>query len=147
MRRLFAFLGDDECNRDFCNKFGSVAVSRDSVTTTNSLLTSLQVLVREIELTEPLEATMPTLQSKYEMKQMVLTELAGLCKRLGESSAITEEERAKVRQFVNEFDSLMSMRDKAIPSERFDGEQLVVQIARFLADLANDYDAYLDRAS
>jgi hypothetical protein len=91
----------------------------------------------------------PTLQSRYEMKQMVLTELAGLCKKLSESSAITEEQRAKVRQFVNEFDSLMSMRDKSIPSVLFLGEQLTIQIARFLPEVVDDYDpdAYLDRAS
>jgi hypothetical protein len=128
---------------------GSGAVSCDSVTTTNSLQTSLEVPVREIELTEPLEAIMPTVQAKYEMKQMVLTELAGLCKKLGESSAITEGQRAKVRQFANEFDSLMSMRDKNIPTELFEGEELLVQIARFLPQVVDDYDpdAYLDRAS
>lgn len=91
---------------------------------------------------------MPMLQSKDEMKYMVLAELAGLCKKLVESSAITDRQRTKIRQFVNEFDSLMSMRDESSASARFEGTELLERIARFLPQIAEDYrpEAYLDRS-
>ena len=93
---------------------------------------------------------MSALQSNHEMKKMMLTELVGLCKKLGKSSAIDEKQRAKVHQFVNEFDLLMSTGDDGIPSVLFEGQLLTIQIARFLPAIVNDYydpDAYLDHAS
>ena len=92
---------------------------------------------------------MPTAESKYEMKRMVLSELGGLCKKLSESSAITDEQRTRISQFVTEFDSLTPMIGKGITAARFEGQQLLLQIARYLPQLVDDYDpdVYLDRAS
>ena len=88
-------------------------------------------------------------QSKYEMKQMVLTDLADVCKKLSESSAVTEEQRTQMRQFAKEFDSLLPFRGEDIPEAHFEGEYLLARMARSLSELADDYDpdAYLDRAS
>jgi hypothetical protein len=39
---------------------------------------------------------MASLQEKYEMKLMILTDLIGVCKKLSVSSALTEQQRVQV---------------------------------------------------
>ena len=80
----------------------------------------------------------PSLQSKHEMKVMVLTDLAGVCKKLSESSAITDEQRAKVRQFVEEFTSPSPLSGNHTPGARFEGQTLLIQMVRFLPEVLED---------
>jgi len=51
-------------------------------------------------------------EAKNEMEVMVLTDLAGICRKLAENSALTERLRVQARQFVEEFDSLLPVRGK-----------------------------------
>ena len=82
--------------------------------------------------------TMASLQEKYEMKLMVLTDLAAVCKKLSDSSAITEDQRAQVRQFVEEYNRLLLFYREAIPEVLFEGHKLLIKIARFLPYVVED---------
>lgn len=78
---------------------------------------------------------MPSNESKNEMFVMVLTDLAAICQKLAENSAVPGELRVKARQFVEEFDSLSPYRGKGTANQHFEGEQLIEKIARFLPRL------------
>ena len=78
---------------------------------------------------------MPSNESKNEMLVMVLTDLAAICQKLAENSAVPGELRVKARQFVEEFDSLSPYRGKGTANQHFEGEQLIEKIARFLPRL------------
>lgn len=77
-------------------------------------------------------ATETTNAARNEMKVMVLTDLAALCKKLADNPAITEEMRAKASQFVEEYNLLAPYRGKANHSQHFETEKLLDQIALFL---------------
>ena len=66
------------------------------------------------------------------MLVMVLTDLAAICKKLADSSAVPEELRARARQFVAEFDLLLPYRGRGTAAHHAEGEQLLQKIARFL---------------
>ena len=74
-------------------------------------------------------------ESKNEMLVMVLIDLAGICKKLAEHSAVPEELRMKAHKFGEEFDSLSPSRGKGTPAEHAQGEMLLTSIARFLPEL------------
>jgi len=63
---------------------------------------------------------------------MVVTDLAEICKRLAENSAVPHELRERERKFVEEFNSLLPARGKGTRSEHAAGEHLLISIARFL---------------
>jgi hypothetical protein len=69
---------------------------------------------------------------KNEMLVMVLTDLAGICKKLAENSAVPETLRVKAREFGEEFNSLLPVRGKGTAAQHFQGENLLIKIARFL---------------
>lgn len=69
---------------------------------------------------------------KNEMKKMVLTDLAALCKKLADNPAITEEMRATARQFVERYNLLARFSGKGNDPQHFEGESLIARIARFL---------------
>jgi hypothetical protein len=75
---------------------------------------------------------MTSLESKNEMLVIVLTDLAGVCRKLANNSALKEERRARARQFVEEFDALLPNRGKGNEAQHFAGEQLLIRMARFL---------------
>jgi hypothetical protein len=70
--------------------------------------------------------------AKNEMLVMVLTDLAGICKKLAENSAVPETLRMEARRFAEEFDSLSPYRGKGTEAQHAHGEQLITRIARFL---------------
>jgi len=70
--------------------------------------------------------------AKNEMLVMVLTDLAGICKKLEENSAVPKKLRVEAREFGEEFDSLSPYRGKGTPAQHAQGEQLLVKIALFL---------------
>ena len=72
------------------------------------------------------------MESKNEMLVMVLTDLAGTCKKLAENSAVPETLRAEARRFGEDFDSLLAHSGKGTPAQHAQGETLIVRIARFL---------------
>ena len=71
-------------------------------------------------------------ESKNEMLVMVLTDLAGICKKLAENSDVPEPLRVQARDFGEEFDSLSPYRGKGTADQHAQGELLLVRIARFL---------------
>jgi len=70
--------------------------------------------------------------AKNEMLVSVLTDLAEICKKLADNSAVPETLRVQARQFVVEFNSLAPYRSKGTPAQHAQGEALLVRIARFL---------------
>ena len=74
-------------------------------------------------------------EEKNEMLVMVLTDLAGICKKLAENSAVPENVQAKARELGEEFDSLSPYRGKGTPAQHVRGEDLLVKIGRFLPRL------------
>jgi len=71
-------------------------------------------------------------ESKNELKVMVLSDLAEICKKLAEHSDVPKALRAQAAEFVTKFNSLVPYRGKGNASQHFQGEQLIVQIALFL---------------
>ena len=66
---------------------------------------------------------------------MVLTDLAAICKKLGENSAVPEELRVKARHFVQEFNLLEPYRGKGNAYQHFEGEKLLEKMALLLPRL------------
>ena len=75
---------------------------------------------------------MTSMESKNKMLVMVLTDLAGICKKLAENSAVSETLREQARNFGEEFDSLLPYSGKGTPAQHAQGETLLLRIARFL---------------
>jgi len=74
-------------------------------------------------------------ESKNEMLVMVLTDLAALCKKLGENSALPEGLRREARQFAGEYDLLLPFAGQGNAAEHFEGEYLIEKITRFLPNV------------
>ena len=75
---------------------------------------------------------MASSESKNEMLVTVLIDLAAICKKLVENPAVPETLRVQANEFVVEFNTLSQFRGKGTPTQHFQGEQLLVRIARFL---------------
>lgn len=71
-------------------------------------------------------------EAKNEMLVMVLTDLAGICKKLAHNSAVPEELRANARKLGDEFDSLAPYRGKGTAAQHSQGEMLLSKMAKFL---------------
>ena len=71
------------------------------------------------------------------MKVMVVTDLAGICKKVAENAAVPDELRAQARGMVEEFNSLLPVRGKGNPSEHAQGEALLIKMGRFLTGMAD----------
>ena len=74
-------------------------------------------------------------ESKNEMLVTVLIDLAGICRKLAENSAVPAELRMHAREFAGEFDSLLPDRGQGTPAQHEQGERLLIKIARFLPRL------------
>lgn len=74
-------------------------------------------------------------ESKNEMLVMVITDLAAICKKLSDNSAVPDELRARASQFVEEFNSLLPSRGQGNWAEHAEGEHLLISMARFLPRL------------
>ena len=74
-------------------------------------------------------------EAKNEMLVMVLTDLAGICQKVADNSAVPETLRAEARKFREEFDSLAPYRGKGTAAQHSQGEMLLAKIARFLPRL------------
>ena len=75
---------------------------------------------------------MTSMESKNEMLVMVLSDLAGICKKLAENSAVPEKLRVEARKFGEEFDLLAPYRGKGTAVQHAQAETLLTKIARFL---------------
>jgi hypothetical protein len=71
-------------------------------------------------------------QAKNEVETMVLSDLAAICKKLSENSAVPDRLRARADEFVKEFNSLVPYRGIGDATVHFQGESLLIRMARFL---------------
>jgi hypothetical protein len=76
-----------------------------------------------------------TNEEKNEMLVMVLIDLAGICRKLEENSAVPAELRTQAGKYAAEFDVLLPHRGKGTPIQHDQGEALLTKIARFLPRL------------
>jgi len=79
-----------------------------------------------------METALSSNEAKNEMLVMVLIDLAAICKKLAENSALPEHLRVKARELVEEFNVLLPHRGKGTEVHHFRGEKLLEKIARFL---------------
>ena len=63
---------------------------------------------------------------------MVLSDLSAICEKLSENSAVPEHLRVRAHEFVVEFNTLLQARGKGTAAQHFQGEGLLIKIARFL---------------
>jgi len=78
--------------------------------------------------------------SKDDVKVMVLSDLAALCKKLAEEPIVVEELRVRAGEFIAEYNSLLEYRGRSTNSQHFRGEQLLIRIARFLPRIADELE-------
>ena len=69
---------------------------------------------------------------KNEMLAMVLTDLAAICNKIADNSAVPKHLQGRAREFVAEFKSLLPTAGKGTASQHVQGEELLIKIARFL---------------
>jgi hypothetical protein len=72
------------------------------------------------------------MEAKNEMEGMVLMDLAEICKKLAGHPTATEKLRGQARQLVDEFNVLLPFRGKGTTVQHFEGEHLLIRMARFL---------------
>lgn len=82
---------------------------------------------------------MATNDEKNEMLVMVLTDLAGICKKLTKNSAVPEELRVQATKYAEDFDLLLPHKGKGTPLAHAQGEELLAKMARFLPRLLEVY--------
>jgi hypothetical protein len=70
--------------------------------------------------------------AKNEMQVMVLTDLAGICKKLAENSAVPEHLRVRARECVEEYESLSPYLGKTNEAQHASYEFLLGKMARLL---------------
>jgi hypothetical protein len=73
--------------------------------------------------------------AKDDVFAMVLVDLAGICKKLADSSALPDELRTRARKFADEFDTLAAHYGSGTPQQHAEGEGLLFKITRFLPDV------------
>jgi len=71
-------------------------------------------------------------EARNAIKVMVLSDLGAICQKLAERSAVPPSLREQAAQMVEEFNTLLPDRGKGTAPEHFMGEQLLIQMARFL---------------
>jgi hypothetical protein len=79
-----------------------------------------------------MEITMASNEEKNEVLVMVLSDLAAICQKLADNSALPDALREQARQFVTGFNVLLPYRGKGSPMQHAHGEELLIKIARFL---------------
>jgi len=74
--------------------------------------------------------------NRNQLQVMVLTELAEICKKIAKNSAATEDLRQQAGQFVAKFNLLVPYRGEGDVDQHFQAKKLLIQIARFLPEIA-----------
>jgi hypothetical protein len=85
--------------------------------------------------------------SRDDVKVMVLTDLATICRKLADDPAVLEDLRVRAAEFVSEYESFREYRGRSNNAQHQAGENLLVRIARFLpriADMMPDSKRSLD---
>jgi hypothetical protein len=69
---------------------------------------------------------------KNYMEVTVLTDLAGICKKLADNQGLPDQLRIQARQFGEAYDVLGAHKGKGTSARHQMGEELLMKIARFL---------------
>ena len=80
---------------------------------------------------------MPSDESIMEMKAMIASDLAAICKKVAENSAVPNYLRAKSRTMVQAFEA------RGISNPMLDGD-LLIKMALFLPQVADDQSWFAD---
>jgi hypothetical protein len=80
-------------------------------------------------------------KAQAQVDVMILSELAAICKKLVENPVVPEKLRARAQGFVDGFTALAPYEGTGSRGLRFEGEQLLIRIARFLPDVPGALDA------
>jgi hypothetical protein len=75
---------------------------------------------------------MTSTKSKDDILRMLLEDLAGICKKLADNSAVPDQIGTRARQLGQEFDTLVPYYGHSTPAQRAQGEELLFKITRFL---------------
>ena len=78
------------------------------------------------------EVKMTPNQAKNEVELMVLSDLAAICKKIAENSAVPENLRVQAGAFVKEYDLLVPHRGKGNATVHYQAENLLIRMARFI---------------
>ena len=78
---------------------------------------------------------MDKIELRKQMRLMLLTDLATICKKLAENPAVPDDLREQARGFAEEFDSLEPFRGKGDLAAIAHGDKLIIQMARFLPSI------------
>ena len=73
-------------------------------------------------------------RAKNTVEVMVLSDLAAICMKLAENSAVPVRLREQAGELVQEFEWLVSNRDKSDAAMHLRGEHLLARMARFWPD-------------
>jgi hypothetical protein len=65
----------------------------------------------------------------------VVIDLAAICKKVAKNPAVPETLRSQASEYVQECEALLPARGKGTPAEHFQGETLLIKMARFLPQL------------
>jgi hypothetical protein len=79
--------------------------------------------------------TVTSNEARNEMKVMIVCDLAAICDKVAENSAVPDDLRATARGLVMEFEALLPTRGRGNPAEHSAGEALLIRMARFLPRL------------
>ena len=71
-------------------------------------------------------------EAKNEVQTMVLSDLAAICQKLAENSAVPEMLRERADELFKEFNLLVPYRGKCDAEVHFRAERLLTKMARFL---------------
>jgi len=71
-------------------------------------------------------------EARNAMKVMVLTDLSTICQKLADHPAAPDDLSARAREMVEEFNELVAVRGRGNATEHFQGETLLIKMARFL---------------
>ena len=69
------------------------------------------------------------------MKAMVLSDLSAIWKKLADDPIVPDDLRARGREMVEEFNELVEDRGRGNAAELFEGEELLIRMARLLPSL------------
>jgi hypothetical protein len=72
-------------------------------------------------------------RARNEVEVMVVTDLAAICQKLAENSAVPQTVRDRAAEFVEEFSLLVQYRGRGDARVHLQAENLLIKIARFLS--------------
>jgi hypothetical protein len=78
------------------------------------------------------------------MKAMVLGDLSTICKKLADDPAVPGDLRAEFREMVEEFNELMGDRGRDTATKLYEGEILLLKMARFLPRVVEVHPTHED---